>query len=195
MLSTETDFQLNALTAGCTQCSYGIYRRDATHILSVGQGSGWWKQTCCVAASQFSGRQGLMLIAQGVYPAQNNWFCLVSQSYSITVKTSRTPLNSFKVLAQTDEHKSLVWVTLLWNSWRRKSLSVQTKRFWGRHCLLQCGQCLAGWSFNKSRVGNTLPFTTSNWLWQWRVQGTGAPRLYQKPQHQWCKHTAPNIGH
>lgn len=47
-------------------------------------------------ASRFTVRQVLMLIGQGVDPAQNNLLCLISQSYSIMMKTHMNTLKFFQ---------------------------------------------------------------------------------------------------
>lgn len=101
---------LNALMAGCAQCSYGIYRRDATHIPSVGRGSGWWRQPCCVAG--ISTLRETRSDADSLESLSCSNFALLAGHIVLQWKPPQIPLNSFKVLAQTDEHRSLVWVTL-----------------------------------------------------------------------------------
>lgn len=75
MVSAKQKQVPSRLMAGCINTLRLIYRRDAISVCVL-------HAPCCTVTLI------LMLIAQGIYPAQNNLFCLISQSYSIMVKES-----------------------------------------------------------------------------------------------------------
>lgn len=150
------------LTAGCTQHYQGIQRRDAIHTLSIGQGSGWQKQPCCVGGiSLHSETSSDADIAQGVYAAQNNLFCLTSQSYSIMVKTHMNTLKFFQGISTDRMNTEALFQQHFYGILDiGKVLSFQIKPFGGRHCLLPRGLCPAEVSTKvKQEHQNTLSFT------------------------------------
>lgn len=90
MASAKQNQVTTRLMAGCSQRLRNLQEGCHPHILADRS------SLVVLQPSQLTVRQVLMLIAQGVYPAQNNLFCLISQSYSIMVKTHMNTLKFFQ---------------------------------------------------------------------------------------------------